>query len=302
MAVRERKKTVAFFEIKDSDGNPFPDPLPWDKHLADIARESASARKHSLGGVDHWGQIYTIHETDHFILARYREDVSSFDIAAGNFIDTASDLAKPYVELAIVHFIPGTNRIGYVRGSHASPRVSSLEGWINMHGLVEDGVTIEPVLSRHVLSKIAGASEASLVRVGYRSDQLHLNHDDRSTIADIKRQIDGGVKNTYVELLFRVEGGTAPSVREERLKLLDVAREVSSQDFAKASAKLINYDEDGKPRAEDVNFVKHRITTKKKVKITDDEGNPVKVASAVEAIYQAIEDLSDEIFDDGQWA
>jgi len=299
MAVRKRKKTVAFFEIRDSDGESFPNPLPWDKHLAEIFREGADSRKHSLSGIDHWGQIYNAYETDHFILARYREDVSSFDIATGDFIDSASDIAKPYVELAVIHFIPGTNRIGYVLGSHASPRVSSLEAWINLHGLVEGGVTIEPVLSRNVLSKIAGAAEASVVRVGYRSDQLGLGNDSDTPISEIKRQIGEKMRHTYVELVFKVEGGTEASVHDQRIQLLDVAREVSTQDFAKASAKLINYDAEGKPKAEDVNFVKHRVTTKKKVQITDDDGNPVKVKSAVEAIYQAIYELNDEIFDDG---
>ena len=107
------------------------------------------------------------------------------------------------------------------------------------------------------------------------------------------------MRHTYVELVFKVEGGTEASVHDQRIQLLDVAREVSTQDFAKASAKLINYDAEGKPKAEDVNFVKHRVTTKKKVQITDDDGNPVKVKSAVEAIYQAIYELNDEIFDDG---
>lgn len=298
MALREKPKTVAFFEIRDAKGDPFPEPLPWDKHLADISRESAEARKHRVGEAAHWGQVYTRHETDHLILARYRDDVSSYDIATGDIVDTASDSAKPWVELSVIHFLPETNRIGYVLGSHAAPRISALQGWINIHALVQGGVTIEPVLSKRVLQKIHGAAEASVLRVKYDSRQLDLSsEDDSAAIAEIKRLVGSKLHHTSVELVFRVEGGMAPGLEEERVRVLKIAKEVSADDFKAATAKLVNYDEKGRPRAEDVDFLKHRLARKEKVTITDKDGKSVKIASAIDAIYRAASRFGDELYE-----
>ena len=58
MATRSRIKQVSFFEIRDADGQPLDDLIPWQEHLADLAKEPAAKRMHILHGVQHWGQAY----------------------------------------------------------------------------------------------------------------------------------------------------------------------------------------------------------------------------------------------------
>jgi hypothetical protein len=87
-------------------------------------------------------------------------------------------------------------------------------------------------------------------------------------------------------------------LEEERIRLLDIAKEVSANDFKSATAKLVNYDEKGRPRAEEVDFVKHRLARKEKVTITDKEGKSVKITSAIDAIYRAASRFGNELYDD----
>lgn len=295
MALRGRKKTVAFFEIRDMDGNSLREPIPWAEHLAEISRESADDRKHRINEYDHWGQVYTYLETDHLILAKLRDGVSSYNPSTGDILDSESDSGKPWVEISVIHFLPNTNRLGFVLGSQASPRISSLQTWINLHGIVDKGISIAPVLAKDVLSRIRGAAEVSVLKVKYESDQLAAIDGD-GKLGQVKRLLGEEIHHTTVELVLRVEGGTARARKDERLRLLDLAKEVSVDNFAEAVAKVVNYNERGKPVAEDVNYLAHRIARKERVLITDKEGKSVKVTSAIEAIYRAADRLKQDLY------
>jgi hypothetical protein len=296
MAIRRsRQKLVAFFEVRDEDGKLIEEPTPWADHLAELSREPADDRKHSISEVDHWGQVYTYHDTDHLVLARLRDGVSSYNTSTGEIIDSESDIGKPWVEVSVIHFLPGTNRLGFVLGSNASPRVSSLATWINMHRIFEQKITIEPVIAKDVLAKLRGAAEASMLHVVFESSQLEAIH-SVSHLYDASRSIKDDIGHISVEMVLKVEGGIRGRERD-RVRLLDAAKGVAGHDFKKAVAKLINYDAQGKPHSEEVNFLKHRLARKMLVNVTDKEGNPVRISSAIEAIYRATERLRNDLYD-----
>ncbi|MEV7229684.1 hypothetical protein AB0M79_22055 [Polymorphospora sp. NPDC051019] len=291
-----RKRMVVFFEIRDKDEAPFGEPIPWAEHLAEIALESADQRRHRINGIDHWGQIYPYQDTDHLILARLLDNVSSYDTNTGDIYDIESDSGKPWVEFSIIHFIPGTNKIGFVLGSQSSPRVSSLQAWMNLHCLVDGGVSIVPVLSDDALSKIKGAAEASVLRVQYESNQLN-NLQSVGMLGNLKRVLSEDMNNISVELVLKVEGGLKRGRERERLKLHKIAKDVSHDEFRSAVVKIVNYRDDGKAYGEDIDYLRHRIARKESITITDREGNPVKMTSAIDAIYRAVDRLKDDLYD-----
>jgi hypothetical protein len=81
------------------------------------------------------------------------------------------------------------------------------------------------------------------------------------------------------------------------MRLHQALKDILGSDFRKAAAKIVGYDEEGRPVTEDIDFVKHRITRRMNVAVTDKEGNPVRISSAFYAIYRAAEALHDELYD-----
>lgn len=295
MASRTRKKTVQFFEVRDAKGAKIPDGvLDWPKILLDISRQSVDDCKHSVGLVDHWGRIYNYNETDHFILARLREDgVSSFDIQNETFIDLESHAENPYVELSIAKFLGNSNRFGFVLGSNASSRVNSLEGWMNAHRVFTKDISIIPLVSSRVLAKIQNADEAKLLRVRMDRDQLGMIKES-SGLFSLSKDLERKHGSIDLDLTIRVKGKINDRRKDEREKILDTARTVIDSPFSRAEVDLVTYDADGRPSVEHVNFLNDLLARKMTVSVTDKEGNPVRIPSAIEAIDRAAKLLQDE--------
>jgi hypothetical protein len=172
LAGKKRNALVSFFEVQDADNKALAKPVDWPAVLGVIAGESMNDRRHMINGVYHWGQIYTYKSTYHLILARRRDEVSSLDTSTGEIIDSESDASKPWVEVSVVHFLPDSNRFGFVLGSNAAPRASSMAHWINTHNILDQPITVAPVLDKNVIKKIQNAESASLVKVTFETTQV----------------------------------------------------------------------------------------------------------------------------------
>lgn len=291
---RTKKKTVQFFEVRDSKGAKLPEALDWPKILLDISRQSVKECKHSVGLVDHWGRIYNYNETDHLILARLREDgVSSFDIENETFIDLESQEENPYVELSISKFIEGTNRFGFVLGSNASSRVSSLEGWINAHKVFSKDISIVPLISNRVLQKIQEADEAKLLRVRMERDQVSTIKES-SGLFSVSKNLEKAHGSIDVDFTIRVKGRIDEKHKGEREKILNTARTIVDTQFSRAEVDLVVYNAKGKPEIDHVNFMNDLLAKKMTVSVTDKEGNPVRIPSAIVAIERAADALKAE--------
>lgn len=293
---RTRNKQVAFYEVRTEDGEVLKEPTPWAEHLAELARESTADREHLVNGVPHWGQIYTYEETDHLVLARLRDGVSSLNTTTGTIIDTDSDAGNPWVEISVVHFMSDTNRLGFVLGSNASPRPSSLASWINQHRIFAEDITIEPVIAKDTLAKLQGAAEASMLRVKFTSDQLSQVGSSKGLFG-ASRRLQSEVGHVSIEMILKIEGGSSKARGDDRTRLLGITRDVVGAEYSKAFAKLLNYDGNGYPRSEDVDFLKQRLAMKSKIAITDRDGKPVRISSAIDAIYRAAEKFKVELYD-----
>jgi hypothetical protein len=292
---RTRKRTVQFFEVQHADGSRFDGPLPWVDFLASLALESVRRRRHAIYAVDHWCQTYTFDGRDHLIMARLRdESVSSFNTTNGDIVDVQSEVGNPHVELSIASFLPDTNILGFVLGSQASSRVKSLEEWINEHKVFSDPISIAPLLSLRSMEKINEATEAKLLQVRFERDQLSsLAHKNRLTDAlQVLEEAHGSVD---IELTLRVKGKVDEEHTGERRKIGQTAKSLIGSSFSRASAELVSYNTDGKPVREYVDFLNDVLAKKMDVSVKDDEGNPVRIPSALAAIDRAATELSDEL-------
>ncbi|MET7669001.1 hypothetical protein [Micromonospora luteifusca] len=294
MAGKSRNALVAFFEVQDEEGRALEAPIDWPAFLSFVFHQDMDARRHRINGVPHWGQVYTYKATDHLILARHRDEVSSLDISTGEIVDTESDATKPWVEVSVMHFLPDSNRFGFVLGSSAAPRVSSVAHWINEHKVLDQRITIAPVLDRDTMRKVERAEGANLVKVAFESNRIADLPESRGLY-----EVAQGLKMQYgdvvVELLLRTtkdHGGP-----REKSNILSEARHLADTGmFDKAVAGLSWHDEEGKLQKEQVDFVKHRLAKTMKIRVVDGAGKSIKVASAIEAIYRAADQLKPDLY------
>jgi hypothetical protein len=290
---KRRNALVSFFEVQDENGRTLDEPIDWPEFLSYVARQNMEERRHMVNGVFHWGQVYTYKATDHLILARRRDEVSSLDISTGEIVDTESEATKPWVEVSVVHFLPNSNRFGFVLGSNAAPRVSSFAHWLNTHNILDQQITVAPVLDRDIMSKIRRAESASLVRVTFESNRF-VDVTESHGLYEVARGLKEQFGDVVVELQLRTNkehGGD----RERREILEEAQRLAGGGGFDKAVAGLSWHDDNGRIHKEDVDFVKHRLAKTMRITVTDRSGKSIKIASAIEAIYRAADQLKPDL-------
>jgi hypothetical protein len=289
MATSLKKKTVAFFEVLDSQGRTLPDPLPWDDFLARLEGQSVEKREHKLWNTIHWASAYPYDKRNHFVLARSREDApSTLDVATGEFIDHENDIQRPWVEISVASFIQGTNKFGYVLGSAASPRPASMEEWINRHEFFNAPISIGPAINPNVLARLNGAAQVKVLDVKLARGQAESNRAGHG-IFTAARTLSQDYGDVDIEIIVKVAGQVDRQHDSERVGLLDAARGVLGHDFKKAVVELLHFDDQGKPESEVMNLLNDRLAIKMKVSVTDAEGNPIRIQSAITAIYRAID-------------
>ncbi|MFC6092038.1 hypothetical protein [Saccharothrix lopnurensis] len=286
---------VHFYEVRNRDGLAIADPIDWPKFLSDLATLSPDRRLRRIYNIDHWGQVYPHNERDHFILARAREEgISSFNRQNGEIIDHESDTANPYVEISVASFLPNSNIFGFVLGSQASSRVGNFEAWLNEYKALNESVSIVPVLNKNVLQRIENADEVRLLRVGFDRDQLS-SISEQNSLRGVLQEIEAEHGALDVELVLRVKGRVNKDHTESRVSLLRTLRSMIGSAFTKGQADLVNFDAEGKPNTEHIDLVNSFLARKMDVSVRDEEGNPVRIQSAIAAIERAAEELRDEL-------
>jgi hypothetical protein len=296
---RESKKKVQFFEVCDKDGNEFAGPLPWVEALATLSGESVTDRLHRVGGVPHWGRTYTYNNRDHFVLARLREDgVSTFDIERDEFVDQESQAAVPFVEISVTSVLEGTNKFGLVRGSNASSHAASVGDWINSHQLFAEPITIVPLISKRTLDKINSASEVKLLDVSF-SQELSASAAvaQAAGISTAVGVLVDELGPADIEVVIRRKGRLNDRDSDFRRKLAGLTRLAAGRPYTRAKAELVTLDEEGRPTIDKVDFVNDILARKMTVQLTDKEGNPVRIPSAIDAIEKAAAVLREDLED-----
>lgn len=107
------------------------------------------------------------------------------------------------------------------------------------------------------------------------------------------------LKRTYGDITVTV------TLRVPRGKKYDDARRTLKQEAERlqnvtgaaesVSATLVTYDAESRAHQEDIDFISQRITAKKAVPLTGEDGSPIRNSSAVRAILAAAADMRTEL-------
>ncbi|WP_328674885.1 hypothetical protein [Streptomyces sp. NBC_00343] len=298
---RMPERTVAFFEIVASaSGNQtrLP-PLEWDRALSDLATATVQERM-----VDKEttlvGSVATVRMQDHLLLHRVKdatEWLSMMDWSTGQWQELEQNASRGFVDTSAICFLPFGNVVGLMQGSVSAPTHKGLETWLNeLHLFPDTRLAIRPVLSKAEIERLGTAHGATRIEIKIGNHKVAALRGRNGRLAHFLRQAHEAYGDINVTMIISVPRGKARS--EDRQALLDDLRDiapVAPGAADRARAKLVFAEADGIERSRLVELTEHHITAKRRVSAVDDEGNSIRILSAVDAILDVAAEHEGEL-------
>lgn len=300
MATKTVEKTVAFFEIRDKDDKPMA-AEDWQKHLRKLkkrqTKKGVQSLRHKIYGLRHYAQAYAHDGTYGLVVARERDEPpSSLDESSGEILDEATQANRPWVEVCVAAFVPGTNIFGFVLGGMSAPRSGVIADWFNADKkLFGEPVSVHPYRDDALVDMLRdGSSEARMVRLVLTPDQIKNQSIEGaglySATQNLGRELDLGTE-VEVEVVLRIAGRTGTVSEGTRRQIADRARELIGLPVKAAKAEIVELGDGNAVDRDMVDLVKQRMATSQKVSVMDDDGHQVRIPSALNAISRAAKHL-----------
>jgi hypothetical protein len=308
--VQEAMRTVSFFRLvieieKSRDIVRLPN-TNWQAFLATLAGMKLIERTHEGPIRRLIGETLTVDDIYALKLMEPRDENSWLEILRkeSSAEPVGSDSLGELVETTIVAFLYDSSIVGIIRGSTSSPTHTALAEWldnIRINGnpiFVTPGgrLRAEPALAKSQRRKLSSADGVSMtsVRISTTMEE-QARKAGSEIIADTLQRLKHQYGDVTVTVTLRVPRGkrydeARRTLKEEAKRLQDVSGSAES-----VSATLVTYDEESRAHQEIVDFITQRITTKRVVPLTGDDGAPIRNSSAVRAILSAAHELKAEL-------
>jgi hypothetical protein len=296
-----RERTVAFFEIvKVTAGEHVRmTPLNWDSALASLATASLQDRM-----VDKEttlvGSTTIVDEQDHLLLHRVKdasEWLSVMDWTTGRWQELEQNASRGFVDTSAICFLPFGNVVGIMQGSTSAPSHKSLETWLNeLRFFPGDRFAVRPVLSKAEVERLATAQGAQRIEIKIGGHRIEALGERTGRLARFLRVAHEAYGDIDVTMIISVPRGRA--LEEHRQALLDDLRDiapVAPDATDRARARLVFAEHDGPERSRLVELTEHHITAKRRVPAVDEQGNSIRILSAVDAILNVAADHEGEL-------
>lgn len=309
MPVVARERTISFYEvvqIQNLDAVRV-DQFEWQSLLSAVEAAPLDDRTWDgdytyVGSVLNFDGVFRELEVPrHLLLHRVKDPgewLSRLDRRTGVVEDLESGQAQGYLETSAVCFLPEGNLVGMVQGSTSAPSHVAVGHWLNgIQAFGEQKVALRPVVAQAEIERLATASGASRVEIRIGQSKAANLKDKGGRLAKTLRRAQAdyghGVRVTMVISVPRGKG-----YDEQRSALLQDLTEL--QDFMPESAEIARarlvYGEDGPQETRRmVEFVEHRITAKARISGVDQDGETIRVVSAVSAILAQATLHADEL-------
>lgn len=304
-AIKDRLRTINFFEIVKYRNASVNDRMPqadWESILQGI--EGVPLRERVFTGEKRTliGEVMPVDGRRHLKLMLVRDESSWLSIYDEN-ADSIGDLdlgdGGQLVETSVIGFLPYGNVIGLIQGSTSAPGVGALEEWLN--GLEVFGpefrLDSQPMVSHEAQALITQSQEASRIEVKMHTNKADALEARGSGLSDVLRSVNADYGPMTVTVIL--QASRARDQSEGRAALRDEARRLleasDAKEISNAKAKLIYIDADESTRTEEVNFVKQKITAKRMIPTTGEDGSPIRNQSAVRAILDVADQNEAEL-------
>lgn len=296
-----RERTISFYEIvRSTSGEQVRVPqVDWDSVLASVATAPLAARTVEKESI-FVGSIATVNEQDHLLLHRAKdatEWLSVIDWSTGEWRELEENASRGYLDTSAICFLPFGNVIGVMQGSTSAPTHKSLEVWINSLSIFPEArCAIRPVLSKAEIERLATARGASRVEIKIGSQAMSALRKRTGRLARFLNLASDAYGNISVTMIISIPKGKA--LDEHREMLLEDLRDIAPVAPAatdRARAKLVYANMEGPEYTRLVELTEHHITAKRRVSAVDDEGNSIRILSAVDAILEVAAEHEGEL-------
>ncbi|MFJ4090171.1 hypothetical protein ACIPYS_01200 [Kitasatospora sp. NPDC089913] len=273
--------------------------IDWDTALSALARASLEDRRvekeHILVG-----SVVTANDQDHLLLHRVKDNsewLSVMNWNTGEWHELEQNASQGFLDTSAICFLPFGNIIGLMQGATSAPTHKALEQWLNELKLFPGvNLAIRPVMSHAEIDKLKSAHGASKIEVRIGSSRISALSNKTGRLASFLKLANESYGDIKVTMIISVPRGRGRG--EDRQALLEDLRdiaEVAPNAAERARASLVYADADGPEYTRLVELVEHHITAKRRVSAVDNEGNSIRILSAVDAILEVAAEHEDEL-------
>jgi hypothetical protein len=300
-----RERTINFYQIKKYKNRSVNEKIKhsdWNAILGTLVDVPLGKRVWNGPTRTLIGEVLKVDENLHLKLMLVRDQdqwLDVYDPDAQSIKDLDLGEAGQLLETSIIAFLPYGNVFGIIQGSTTAPTPSAFTDWLN--GLkilgIDGQVEAEVMVSHEAQKLINQSSEATQIEVKMHTNKADALEKQGSKLSQILRTVSAEWGPMTVTVILRAS--KAKDRTEGRALLRAEASRIQQatddNDVSSAKAKLVYFDADETSRSEEVDFVKQRITAKKKIATTGEDGSPIRNTSAVAAILGVAADYDEEL-------
>ncbi|MBS9371578.1 hypothetical protein [Rhodococcus sp. B50] len=303
MATGER--TISFFRVmayKSPTANVPMEDADWYEVLTFLSKQPLEKRTSNVGGRILIGEILFYEERAHLKLLKVRDIEAWLGIYNDNeksVQDIQLDETNQLYETSIVSFLEFGNILGLIQGSTSAPTASAVVEWLEALGVFGQDVhlAVEAVLSSEARRKLTRAPEASRIETRISTTKAQALEARGSRLSGILRKVNEEFGPITVTLILQASRAKENTETRQilRAEAESLAAAADENDLGKAKARLLYYDAEDNASTQNVDFIRQRITAKRKIGSFDDEGQPIRNESAVKAILQVVAEHESEL-------
>ncbi|ONI61100.1 hypothetical protein ALI44B_11425 [Leifsonia sp. ALI-44-B] len=278
------------------------DHADWDGILGTIKEAPLRERVHTGPTRTLIGEVLSVDGELHLKLMLVRDEDAWLDVynpEAQSLTELDLDDVERLVETSIVAFLSFGNIFGIIQGSTTAPTPTALVEWMSGLRLFGEGVILEAqaLVSHEAQELIRRSAEATQIEVKMHTNQADALQRRGSKLSDILRTVKEEYgPMTVTVILSASKARDQTDGREAIHKEAGIIADASdNNEVAKAKAKLIFFDPDETSHSQEVDFAKQKITAKRKIATTAEDGSPIRNTSAVRAILQVAQENAEEL-------
>jgi hypothetical protein len=302
---KDKERTINFYEIVkwvNHSTNERMKQADWNAILKSIEGVPLKDRVYESPTRVLIGEVMKVDGKRHLKLMLVRDEgawLSVYDPNAASINDLDLGDSGQLLETSIIAFLPFGNVIGIIQGSATAPTPTAFEQWLNGLHILGAGVTLETqaMVSHEVQQRISKSSEISEIEV-----KMHTNRADAlaargSKLSGIFKQVSAEYGPMMVTVILRPgrakdQAAGRAAVREEG-KI--IANASDAGEVSKAKARLVYIEADDTRHSEEIDFAKQKITAKRNIATTGEDGSPIRNESAVRAILSVADQHDAEL-------
>lgn len=290
------ERTISFYRILKHKNTAANEPLAeidWYKVLTFLSNQPLARRTSNVGGRILIGEILFYDEGAHLKLLKVRDIeawLGVYNDQEKSVTDLEFDQTNQLYETSIISFLEFGNVIGMIQGSTSAPTASAVVEWLEALEVFGSGIhlTTEAVISNEARAKLQRAPEASRIETKISTSKAQALEARGSKISPILRKVTEEFGPMTVTLILQTSIAKDNTEGRQilRAEAENLAAAAGENEVASAKARLVYIDADEKTSTQNVDFLKQRITAKRKIGSIDDQGRPIRNLSAVQAIIQ----------------